>query len=627
MRTHLRATLAAVAAAGSLLLGSAVASAQPGTPGAFVYDTTAGTIDTYVGDLTGGTLTIMDIPAVSYRVQRIGGAVDLGFFGIGQSSLTVTADLIEFVDNTPSGSGHGDIARFSGGGMDLVIVDEYGNTLTGTIDLFELVDRSNAMMPGIEGQARFTAVSFSGPTLQNVPTDQLATISTVYMYGYASQTLEEYLASGGSGGAELQLETFELRIEAEPFTPKSCCEWGKLRILTMQYTGDDCTASNHQQEPGKVFCDGDPQSAPQVYIISCDKDDPTHHKAKIWFEGLVDLGGTYDIDATNAGQSRLKGDTFIHIFDTSGLPLQTLRFHTSCSQPIDTGDQFGSALIVDCVGEEEPVPGDCCADGDLVSLTLQYTGDDCSATHHAQDPRKVSCDGDPMFLPQAYIRASDKEDPDNPRAKVWFEDVVNLGATYELVAANGGAATLKAATFIHVFDLDQNLLQTIKFHTSCSQMLVEGDQFGSALVVGCVGEDRPVKGDLCNHGAKPQRLTMKYAGGDCSATSHFQHPRKVSCDGDPMDAPVVWILATDKSNPDRANAKIWFSGSVPLGGLFDIDATKASQTRLRSNTYLHIFDATGETLLQTVKFHTSCSQPLVLGDQYGAAQLIEFVTE
>jgi hypothetical protein len=94
----------------------------------------------------------------------------------------------------------------------------------------------------------------------------------------------------------------------------------------------------------------------------------------------------------------------------------------------------------------------------------------------------------------------------------------------------------------------------------------------------------------------------------------------VECEGDPMGASPVVILATNKHDPDDPHAKIWFSGQVGIGSTFDIDARSAGATRLGGNTYVHLFDLQGNPL-QSVKFHTSCSQPLELGDQFGSLVL------
>ena len=50
------------------------------------------------------------------------------------------------------------------------------------------------------------------------------------------------------------------------------------------------------------------------------------------------------------------------------------------------------------------------------------------------------------------------------------------------------------------------------------------------------------------------------------------------------------------------------------------------KTRLAANTYVFIYDMEGN-LLQTVKFHTSCSQPLFIGDQFGSLNMVGFRSE
>jgi len=83
-----------------------------------------------------------------------------------------------------------------------------------------------------------------------------------------------------------------------------------------------------------------------------DKANPNDNRAKVWFDGQVDLYSTFWIDATNGGENKLKAKTFVHIYDGGGNLLQFIEFHTSCSQPLDAGDQFGSILMIDFMPEE-----------------------------------------------------------------------------------------------------------------------------------------------------------------------------------------------------------------------------------------------------------------------------------
>ena len=139
----------------------------------------------------------------------------------------------------------------------------------------------------------------------------------------------------------------------EPPPSEDQCKKGfKPQLLKMQYTGEDCAASNNDQDPKKTLCEGDPRSDTKVFIRASDKEDPVDSKAKVWFEGMVDLNlnYTFDINAANAGEDTLKSNTWALIYDSEDKDrslLQKINFHTSCSQPLAVGDQFGSLVLKD----------------------------------------------------------------------------------------------------------------------------------------------------------------------------------------------------------------------------------------------------------------------------------------
>jgi hypothetical protein len=89
-----------------------------------------------------------------------------------------------------------------------------------------------------------------------------------------------------------------------------------------------------------------------VYILASDRESPLDRKARIWFEGTVLLNSTFDIDARNAGEEKLKANTWVFIYDRKGgTLLQKIQIHTSCSQPLNVGDQFASLLLVGFIPE------------------------------------------------------------------------------------------------------------------------------------------------------------------------------------------------------------------------------------------------------------------------------------
>jgi len=130
--------------------------------------------------------------------------------------------------------------------------------------------------------------------------------------------------------------------------------------------------------------------------------------------------------------------------------------------------------------------------------------------------------------------------------------------------------------------------------------------------------------DLCAGRVKPQKLTMEYTG-EGAVALHSQDPKQVSVVGDPNSAPTVYIIANNKKTPDDPKAKVWFEGAINLGETFDIDAANGEENHLKTNTYVHVHVSDASGILQTVKFHTSCSQPLREGDQFGSLVLLEFI--
>lgn len=181
----------------------------------------------------------------------------------------------------------------------------------------------------------------------------------------------------------------------EPTDGQDCCENGKPVVLTMQYTGDDCSATSHSQDPSKVACDDFGALPSSVFIVAANRENLGHRNTKVWFSGDVDTSvnnGEFDIDAGNAGQNKLASNTFIHVFDEEGgTLLQRIKFHTSCSQPLLTGDQFGSTKVVDCIGEDVPIGCDIedgvCAPGE----DCESCPSDCDSKTNGRPSGRYCC--------------------------------------------------------------------------------------------------------------------------------------------------------------------------------------------------------------------------------------------
>jgi hypothetical protein len=149
----------------------------------------------------------------------------------------------------------------------------------------------------------------------------------------------------GTGELPASLVWVGASFALPPAQGTCCCALGKPQVLTMKYTGEGPGASNHAQAAGKVVVVGDPKFAGPVRILALDKEIGQLKKAHVWFDGTVALNGTFGIDATHAGKDQLTTNTFVYIYNGGEL-LQSVQFHTSCSQPLRIGDQFGSLLLV-----------------------------------------------------------------------------------------------------------------------------------------------------------------------------------------------------------------------------------------------------------------------------------------
>lgn len=527
--------------------------------------------------------------------------------------FTVDIMLSDATTSAPSGSPKSNYCGSLGSTADWV----YYQTITGTVKSLT----HGTFNVSIQGEA------FQQGT--NANTNQLG-------YG-ASGWLT---LSGGDGFFDSGDINVMLSENCQVPEVESCCVYGfKPAKVTLRYTGEGCNATNTVQPSDKYGCSGSPNSDSLVYIIVNDYNN--HTSGKIWFSGYVSIDSFFTINAALAGETRLSSNTVVHIFNhQGGTKIQTVNFHTSCSQPLQIGDQWGSVELIGIVsetgescgssGNEPPAPESCCVDGfKPQKVTLQYTGEDCSATSSTQASDKYSCSGNPAFDAAVYIIANNDASPTS--GDIWFSGLVQLDSQFTIDATSGNATRLSSNTVLHIYNQQGGtLIQTINFHTSCSQPLLIGDQWGSLKLIGMLSEtsqscgnpDNPPSEEresCCVDGFRPQVVTLRYTGKDCNGTSTVQPAGSYSCSGDPASDPNVYIFATDNATP--GSGIVWFSGMVALNGTFTFNSKDAGQDKLGSNTYFHIFNHLNGTLLQTVKVHTSCSVPLVIGDQWGSIEL------
>jgi hypothetical protein len=205
---------------------------------------------------------------------------------------------------------------------------------------------------------------------------------------------------------------------------------------------------------------------------------------------------------------------------------------------------------------------------------------------------------------------------------VVFSGVVLPGGQFSFVGLDN-KGTLSTEISIYV-----NGTLNTKIHTSCSKPIgpglvsglftvVSGYSLKGGLLCPITPSTPPI---LCDGKAKPVVLTMLYTGDNCSATSHSQDPSKVTCETYAPLTQTVYIVATDKGNKQT-----WFAGTVHLDSTFDISA--GTKPDLGAELFVRIFDAQGGNLLQLLRFHTSCSQPLEIGNHFGSLMIAAYVAK
>ena len=125
----------------------------------------------------------------------------------------------------------------------------------------------------------------------------------------------------------------------ELITPAGC-EIGKPTALVFQYTGEGCVDGNDQADD-KWSCSGDPGGASPIQVVMTKDAD----KFTVTPVGeTIGLNSNFEIRKTDGGDfpSEIKFD-----IRKGGTTLQSLKIHTSCSQPLKVGDQFGSVIVTE----------------------------------------------------------------------------------------------------------------------------------------------------------------------------------------------------------------------------------------------------------------------------------------
>ncbi|MDF1867531.1 MAG: SdrD B-like domain-containing protein [Saprospiraceae bacterium] len=404
-----------------------------------------------------------------------------------------------------------------------------------------------------------------------------------------------------------------------------CCDQGsgKPQKITMRYTGEDCSASNNSQDSDKVNCSGNPNGAGSVYIIANDQED--NNGGDVWFSGTVALDGTFTLDANNAGEDKFGSKTFVHIYNSQGgSSIQEIEFHTSCSQPLFLGDQYGSLTLEGIIFPDgyscNSTQTDDCPEPSLnISTTVVCPKE---AVVFSTDDLGFPC------FSYSWNFGSDANPPVatgiGPHSVVFS----GLGAyQVSLTVDNGcedpgsGSGSSGSSGSGGSGSGGSGSGSSGSGGTICGDGVSNGSGSGSSGSSGSGGSGSGSNSDsCCDEIGKPSKITMKYTGEGCDASSTSQSSDKWSCSGNANNDGSVYIVASSKEDGD---GDIWFSGTVALSENYLIDAANAGEDKLSSEMHIQIYSSQGGSLLQEVEFHASCSEPLDIGNQWGANLLME----
>ncbi len=419
----------------------------------------------------------------------------------------------------------------------------------------------------------------------------------------------------------------------QPDVPFGDACQGKLTRLVLEYTGDDCSASDNDQGK-KSKCSGGAPGAP-IGVVATGK---SAGDFNISPSSGVNVGDQVEITHDNI---EFKASTKLRLNGPDDD--QDITIHTSCSRALRCDDQFGGMKvvgltsteggIVDCNAGPPPAepgtectapaaPGGTECDGKIVELVFAYNGAACADPLANPQGGKATCDGDATGSVNVGIIYTGKNPGDftvSPASMINDGDQVRLTAT--------GADFLKASTKLQIVD-SNSVEQSLTIHTSCSQPLALGDVFGSLTIIGMTTEngeielsnpETPIFQDSCEVPFSPpsphctsklNSLTLAYIGdflGEGCAVSNAQDG-KGSCSGvadpgDPVSVTITKDAGTVSATPD--------SGI----GVFNLTTLSQAGDQLESSTE---FDVTGAGGTQSIAIHTSCSQPLNLGDRFGS---------
>ncbi|WP_167546894.1 DUF7467 domain-containing protein [Stieleria maiorica] len=414
-----------------------------------------------------------------------------------------------------------------------------------------------------------------------------------------------------------------VRVESPAIQGDVCDVLGKPVGLTFQYIPS--LAFNPLQPDGKagVLVNNSLDDDGTSYVVVSKNGDPTNF-GDIFFQGNVTEGELF----TAAGA--FGSNTYFFFFDEQGGPLlQSFKYHTSCSAPIILGAQPLSATLVGYndgtpdgdVQAPNFGPGINDADADAATGPEATVGDTVVFTYVVTNPIADTELSNILVTDLVLAPLQGIEFAPDPV----LEGGLNVGDTDGDGKLDFGEQWLYTSTtsISATTPVGQHVDKaTVTGTSSAGGQVMDMDPAHFIINPATTGED------LCDVDGKVVGLTFEYIPGISVNTDQDSGKASVIFDSGMVDGDgASWVIVTDENDASKALAgegRRHFVGMVAFNEQFEANENIDD---FGSNTYIHFFDSAYGGLLQTVNYHTSCSQPIVLGDVIGNATLVGYEGE
>lgn len=450
--------------------------------------------------------------------------------------------------------------------------------------------------------------------------------------GNTSAKIQKKVVSGPSvaimvNPIECDLEINKTCCVTQPVLPDlGQCE-GDMISMTLEFTGDKCSASSNDQ--GKAFkCSGKRKVDAPANISF-------HHGGSL--SATPSSGIQVGDEVVISSSSGTLGNTTSFSANGAQSCGQSLKINTSCEKAFQCGDQFGafevtgfaSTLggVVDC--DAPPPPPQCVIPGDpvgtpcdakIVDMVLEYHGRNCQSPLPNPQSGSASCKGDATgasSIGVVYKGANGSKQQIAPASGV------NDGNRIRVTATSRGG--LNSDQKYLITDAS-GIRQEVGFNVSGSKSFKLGDSFGSFKVVEfttangthkALGYGSDGRLDACEVPLVPPRphctsdlseITLVYIGNYLNAGCTVSNNQSgyAGCSGvaNPGDPVSVVVGSGLEAEP---------TSTIEFGDLVTI--TPSSGSTLPTFTSLNVTGAGGT---QAISFKTSCHKPLSLGDRFGS---------